>query len=226
MTKRSQVINRLRWLLLTVCVVGLLPGFGMAANASAPLPLWQRVLLGGELKSFNPQAAPPVLLNRKQFIQQAEPSFVLITPKSALRELTTDAFKAATIITLRNGNKSLLVASTVIQAGSSAKARRIAAWSSFDGLQPCRTTCDVRIEPFDVSGIPGAKGVRRFRDRVVAKESLFESYDIVYADGPFVYDIFTLGPKLGTFNKSELIAAARRQYDRVKGSGPPALAAV
>jgi hypothetical protein len=79
----------------------------------------------------------------------------------------------------------------------------------------------VRIEPFDVSGIPGAKGVRRFRDRpVVANENPFESYDIVYADGPFVYDLFTLGPKLGTLNKSELIAAARKQYDRVKGSGP------
>jgi hypothetical protein len=77
----------------------------MAANAVAPLPLWQRVLVGGDLGGFNPQAAPPILLNRRQFIQQAEPSFVLITPKSALRELTTDGFKAATITTLRAHSK-------------------------------------------------------------------------------------------------------------------------
>ena len=38
--------------------------------------------------------------------------------------------------------------------------------------------------------------------------------------GPFVYDLFVFGPKRAPSTKSDLIAAAEAQYNRVKGNAP------
>ena len=66
-------------------------------------------------------------------------------------------------------------------------------------LQPCPDSCAARIEEFDVSGVPDAKGARR----LVTAERLQEtgeegetsaSYTISFADGAFAYQVEGFGP--------------------------------
>jgi hypothetical protein len=193
-------------------------GCGSSSNSVvAGLPLWQRVVQGGELKGYDPQIQPPANLNLTQFIRQARPSFIRITDSSARNELTADGFKTATIENFPSG-AGPLVASSVLLVGSPSQAQRVVDWSSNDSLQPCPKTCNASFEAVKVSGIPGAKGAHRFN---LPGTKPFEAYNILYADGPFVYDLFELGPKPGVVKEKDLIAAAKAQYKRVKGAPLP-----
>ena len=69
-------------------------------------------------------------------------------------------------------------------------------------LQPCPGKCAMSFEKFDVSGVPDAKGVRRY----VTTERLEElqeqgepsdSYTIVFVDGPYAYNVELFGPGRG-----------------------------
>jgi len=185
----------------------------------AGLPLWQRVLQGGELSGYDPQIQPPKILDLAQFIPQAEPAFIRITDANARRELTADGFKNATIESFPNGaGDAPMVASTVILVGSHAQAQRVVNWDGKDSLQPCPKTCNASFEDVKVSGIPGARGAHRFN---LPGTKPFEAYNILYADGPFVYDLFVLGPKQGVVKEKDLIDAAKAQYKRVKGAPLP-----
>jgi hypothetical protein len=94
-----------------------------------------------------------------------------------------------------------------------------------NALQPCPESCAARIEEFDVSGVPDAKGVRR----LVTAERLQEtgeqgepsdSYTISFADGPFVYQVEGFAPP-GKISEQQIEDIAKRLRDRVAGA--PAL---
>jgi hypothetical protein len=89
-------------------------------------------------------------------------------------------------------------------------------------LQPCPGTCAARIEEFDVSGVPNAKGVQR----PVTAERLAEtgeegepsdSYTISFADGPFVYQVEGFAPP-GKITEQQIEDIAKRLRDRVAGA--------
>lgn len=211
-------MGRLFWLAVAVAgVVVIASGCGSSSSKTpvAGLPLWQRVLGSGDVPGFDAQMQAPSTLNLSQFIDDAKSSFIQITVASARKELTADGFRTATIATYPSGQKNgPLVASTVIWVGSAALAQRVVGWAANDSLQSCRNVCNAAINSFKVSGIPDARGAHRVNN---GSAKPFESYDIVYANGPFVYDLFVLGPKPGAVKQDDLIAAAKAQYKRVKG---------
>jgi hypothetical protein len=193
---------------------------GGSKGTVAGLPLWQRLIEGGELKGYDAQMQPPAMLNLAQFIRQADTSFVAATDASARKELTNDGFRQAMIEVFPGSSpKAPLVASTVIWVGSPARAQRLVDWSTNDFLQPCPGNCTAAWNPIKVSGVPGAKGA--YRHNRLAGVRPFESYDIAFADGSFVYDLFVTAHKPGTFNQHDLLNAVRAQYKRVKGAPLP-----
>jgi hypothetical protein len=91
-----------------------------------------------------------------------------------------------------------------------------------NALKPCPGSCAARIEPFDVSGVPNAKGVQR----PVTAERLQEtgeegeptdSFTITFADGPFVYQLEGFGPP-GSITEQQVEDIAKKLHDRVAGA--------
>jgi hypothetical protein len=194
------------------------------AGSVPPLALSERVFAGGELEGFTAQPGPRAPLTLDAFVEAAKDAFVRITPQGARDELTADGFVGAVIVPLTPPEKDApVVASTVVQLGSPAQARQAMAWAYADSLSPCPNVCNVVIEPFDVPGIPGAKGIRRSRPEDPAGSGPtepFESFEIEFTDGPFLYDVITLGAKPGEIQGGDIVAAARALYGRVKGRPP------
>jgi hypothetical protein len=89
-------------------------------------------------------------------------------------------------------------------------------------LQPCPGTCAARIEEFDVSGVPEAKGVRRLvtAERLEETEEEGEpsdSYTITFADGAFVYQVESFAPP-GKTSEQLVEDITNRVHDRVAGA--------
>jgi hypothetical protein len=196
-------------------------GCGSSAKKNvAGLPLWQRVLLGNELVGYDPPPQPPPLLRLGQFINQAKPAFIQITKAGAQQELQGDGFKTATIESFPgNSPTSPIIASSVLLVGSNQQAEKVVKWSIADSLRPCREACTATWKSVKISGIPGAEGA--YRHNLTPGVRPFESYNLAFADGPFVYDLFVLSPKPGTFNRNDLLKAVKAQYNRVKGAPLP-----
>ncbi len=208
--------------LATLAVAGC-GGTAQTTESRIALPLWQRVLQGGDMPGFVADKNPPVALDLPAFVDQAKESFVRITPEGAVRELTADGFRGAMITTQQLVGKKPIVASAVIQLGSSAQAEKAMAWAYTDSTSPCPDVCNVDIEPFDVPGLPGAKGVRRSRDEDTGgsgPNDPFEAFEIQFTDGPFLYDVLTLDARPGDVAKEDVIPAAKAIYKRVAGSPP------
>jgi hypothetical protein len=93
-------------------------------------------------------------------------------------------------------------------------------------LKPCPGKCATSFEKIDISGVPDAKGVRRY----VTAERLEElqepgepgdSYTIVFADGPYAYNVELFGPP-GEVSQEQLEEIVGKLRDRVEGAPPPA----
>jgi hypothetical protein len=92
-------------------------------------------------------------------------------------------------------------------------------------LKPCPGKCATSFEKIDISGVPDAKGVRRY----VTAERLEElqepgeptdSYTIVFADGPYAYNVELFGPP-GEVSQEQLEEIVGKLRDRVEGAPPP-----
>ena len=192
------------------------------ADRQPALPLSQRVLKDGEVPGFAANSSPAPL-NLDGFVKTAKDAFVRITPKGAVRELTADGFSGAMIAVQQSTKTPAVFASTVVQLGSPARAEKVLSWVYNDSTSPCPNVCTVDIETFDVPGIPGAKGIKRSRAEDTdgaGPEVPFESYEVEFADGPFLYDLITLGAKPGEVSQDAMIAAAKVLYGRVANSPP------
>jgi hypothetical protein len=93
-----------------------------------------------------------------------------------------------------------------------------------ESLKPCPGDCAMQFEEFDVSGVPDAEGTRAF----TTKESLeatggegvpSDSYTIVFADGPFVYEVDGFADP-GEISKKQIEEIAQKVHDRVEGAPP------
>jgi hypothetical protein len=92
-------------------------------------------------------------------------------------------------------------------------------------LKPCPGKCATSFEKIDISRVPDAKGVRRY----VTAERLEElqepgeptdSYTIVFADGPYAYNVELFGPP-GEVSQEQLEEIVGKLRDRVEGAPPP-----
>ena len=110
----------------------------------------------------------------------------------------------------------------VVQFDSQDGARTAVDLLHENALQPCPGTCAARIEEFDVSGVPDAKGVQR----LVTAERLEEtgeqgepsdSYTISFADGAFVYQVEGFAPP-GTISEQQIEDITNKVHDRVAGA--------
>jgi hypothetical protein len=92
-------------------------------------------------------------------------------------------------------------------------------------LKPCPGQCAARIEEFDVSGVPDAKGSRHFTSAKALEETGGEgepsdAYLIVFAEGPFVYQVEGFAPP-GKISKKQIEEIAKKVHDRVEGAPAP-----
>jgi hypothetical protein len=96
-------------------------------------------------------------------------------------------------------------------------------------LKPCPGQCAARIEEFDVSGVPDAEGSRHLTAAEALKETGGEgepsdAYTIVFADGPFTYEVQGSADP-GEISKKQIEEIAQKVHDRVKGAPPRGTAA-
>lgn len=110
----------------------------------------------------------------------------------------------------------------VVQLDSQDGARAAVDLLQENALQPCPGSCAARIEEFDVSGVPDAKGVQR----LVTAERLEEtgeegepsdSYTISFADGTFAYQVEGFAPP-GEISEQQIEDIAEKVHDRVAGA--------
>lgn len=118
------------------------------------------------------------------------------------------------------------ISSSAIQLESEEGAASALEWAHADSLKPCPRTCAVKISEFDVRGIPGAQGVRRSASaediEAVGREDdvPFDSYQVLFTDGPFVYTVDAHGPP-GSVTEEQAVEIATALHDRVEGAPPP-----
>jgi hypothetical protein len=112
--------------------------------------------------------------------------------------------------------------SLVVQLDSADGAKDMADFFHTDQLRPCPESCATSVSEFDVSGIPGATGVRRLatEDAIKAagtsEQRPYDSYAIFFSDGVFAYNIDFGGPP-GTTSEDKAKEIAENLYDRVTG---------
>lgn len=91
--------------------------------------------------------------------------------------------------------------------------------------KPCPGDCATRIEEFDESAVPNARGIRHLTTAQSLKETGGEgepsdAYTVVFADGPFTYEVQgSANP--GEISKQQIEEIAKRVHDRVAGAPPP-----
>ena len=113
-----------------------------------------------------------------------------------------------------------------MQFGSDAGATDAVDLLHADGLEPCPETCAFAITEFDVDGIPNARGVQRIATQealdAVGDTDRFPhaEYKILFADGPFSYDLTLFGPP-DEVSEQQAEEIAAKLYDRVAGAPPP-----
>ena len=148
-----------------------------------------------------------------------------------LRDVFTEAGFEAAIIDARffgetHTPDALHVFSSAVQLQSEEGAESALEWFAADSMKPCPHTCAVRISEFDVDDIPDARGVHRSQSAEdieavgTAEDVPFDSYEILFADGPFVYRIAVSGPP-GSVTEAQAKDIAGALYERVAGAPPP-----
>ena len=112
--------------------------------------------------------------------------------------------------------------SLVVQLDSPDGAKEMADFFHTDSLRPCPESCAFSVSEFNVDGIPGATGVRRYASEEAVKTAgtsenrPYDSYAIFFADGDFAYSIDLGGPP-GTTSEDKAVEIAQNLYDRVHG---------
>lgn len=93
-----------------------------------------------------------------------------------------------------------------------------------ESLKPCPGECSMQFEEFDVSGVPDAEGTRSFTTQEALEATGGEdvpsdSYTIVFADGPFVYEVEGFADP-GEISKKQIEEIAQKVHDRIEGAPP------
>jgi hypothetical protein len=116
------------------------------------------------------------------------------------------------------------VARLVMQFASEEGAADMADLLHEDGLEPCPGICAVDISEFEVNDIPDAQGVQRITTaedlEATGEEGVpFAAYKIIFADGPFAYEVDMFGPP-DKVSQEQAEEIAKNLYERIEGSPP------
>jgi hypothetical protein len=206
--------------LAALCLGGLATQAATAAGSAAPLPIWQRMLLGGDYAGYTPQKAPPPIGTLASAAKAAQGFFDDLKPGQASAAFRRDGFRESESENLTGPKKNYGAFSGVLQLATSADAARTESFFDFHSLQPCPHSCTVAIMQLQVPGIPGALGTERIRhvaDSAKPGDQPFELDEVFFTSGTFSYILLSSGPP-DKVDHGQFLAAAKRLYERVKGA--------
>ena len=216
-------------LLSAVLVLGLAAcgGGSDEATSTGPLALAQRVVTEEDAPGSKPDPVEKrqTAADEQEFIEKMGDAFVNPSEEDR-KSLQTVGFVQAINDTRYFGEThsrdDAHTFSLVVQLDSPDGATEMTDFFHTDSLRPCPESCAFSVSEFDVDGIPGATGVRRFASEEAVKtagtsdERPYDSYAIFFADGDFAYNIDYGGPP-GTTSEDKAVEIAQNLYDRVHG---------
>jgi hypothetical protein len=222
----------LKGLVLLLCAVGVLclaacGGGNSEATSTGPLTLDQRVVTEEDAPGSKPDPVETrqTASDEQEFSDRMGDAFVNPTDEEKAR-LGTIGFVEAIRDTRYFGDvhskDDLHTFSLVVQLDSPDGAKEMADFFHTDGVRPCPESCAFSVTEFDVDGIPGATGVRRYASEEdiqaagTGEDRPYDSYAIQFADGDFAYRIDLGGPP-GKPSEDQAVEIAKALYDRVHG---------
>jgi len=222
----------LKGLVLLLCAVGVLclaacGGGNGEATSTGPLTLDQRVVTEEDAPGSKPDPVETrqTASDEQEFSDRMGDAFINPTDEEKAR-LGTIGFVGAIRDTRYFGDvhskDDLHTFSLVVQLDSPDGAKEMADFFHTDGVRPCPESCAFSVTEFDVDGIPGATGVRRYASEEdiqaagTGENRPYDSYAIQFADGDFAYRIDLGGPP-GKPSEDKAVEIAKALYDRVHG---------
>ena len=222
-------MKRLGILLSAVLVLGLAAcgGGSGEATSTGPLALDQRVVTEEDAPDSKPDPVEKrqTAADEQEFSDKMGDAFINPTEQET-KDLQTVGFVQAIRDTRYFGDThsrdDAHTFSLVVQLDSPDGAKEMADFFHTDSLRPCPESCAFSVSEFNVDGIPGATGVRRYASEEAVKTAgtsenrPYDSYAVFFADGDFAYDIDLGGPP-GTTSEDKAVEIAQNLYDRVHG---------
>jgi len=222
-------LKRLGILLSAVLVLGLAAcgGGSGEATSTGPLALDQRVVTEEDAPDSKPDPVEKrqTAADEQEFSDKMGDAFINPTEQEK-KDLQTVGFVQAIRDTRYFGDThskdDAHTFSLVVQLDSPDGAKEMADFFHTDSLRPCPESCAFSVSEFNVDGIPGATGVRRYASEEAVKTAgtsenrPYDSYAVFFADGDFAYDIDLGGPP-GTTSEDKAVEIAQNLYDRVHG---------
>jgi hypothetical protein len=107
-----------------------------------------------------------------------------------------------------------------IELDSEDGAASVLDWVEADSMKPCPRSCATRVSPFDVGGIPDARGVHRVATAEdieaagTADEHPHESYWVGFTVGSIVYTVDLMGPP-GSVSEEQAQSIVSAFHDRL-----------
>jgi hypothetical protein len=223
-------LKRLLLALAAIAILGLTACGGSSSSsgtATGPLKLDDRVPNEADAPGSKPDPveARQTAINIREFDEKMGDAFINPTDQEKKDFQTVDFVQAihdTRYYGAVHSKDDPHIFSLVVQFGSIASAKEMADFFHTDGLRPCPRSCATSVSEFDVSGIPGATGVRRLttEDAIKAagtsEDHPYDSYAIFFSDGVFAYNIVLGGPP-GTTSEDKAKEIAGNLYDRVQG---------
>ena len=197
------------------------------ATSTGPLALDQRVVTEEDAPDSKPDPVEKrqTAADEQEFADKMGDAFVNPS-KQETADLQTIGFVQAIRDTRYFGEQhsrdDAHTFSLVIQLDSPDGAKELADFFHTDSLRPCPESCAFSVSEFEVDGIPGATGVRRYASEEAVQtagtsdERPYDSYAVFFADGDFAYHIDLGGPP-GTTSEDKAVEIAQNLYDRVHG---------
>lgn len=197
------------------------------ATSTGPLALDQRVVTEEDAPGSKPDPVEKrqTAADEDEFVEKMGDAFINPTEQET-EDLQNVGFVQAIRDTRYFGDVHSKDAahtfSLVVQFDSPDSAKEMADFFHTDSLRPCPESCAFSVSEFDVDGIPGATGVRRYASEEAVQAAGTseniprDSYAIFFADGDFAYDIDLGGPP-GTTSEEKAVEIAQKLYDRVHG---------
>jgi hypothetical protein len=195
------------------------------ATSTGPLALDQRVVTEEDAPDSKPDPVEKrqTAADEDEFADKMGDAFINPTEQET-EDLQTVGFVQAIRDTRYFGDvhsrDDVHTFSLVVQFDSPDSAKKMADFFHTDSLRPCPESCAFSVSEFDVDGIPGATGVRRYASEEAVQAAGTsenrpqDSYAIFFADGDFAYDIDLSGPP-GTTSEDKAVEIAQKLYDRV-----------
>jgi hypothetical protein len=226
----------LKGLVLLLCAAAVLGmtacgGSSSQATSTGPLTIVQRVPNEDDAPGSKPDPVETTQTASTQleFVQKMGDNFVNPTNQEKQEFLHSDFVQAIRATryfppspSAPHSRDDAHVFTMVLQFETPASAKRMADLFHTDGLRPCPQSCAFSVTEFDVGGIPGATGVRRYATAAdiqaagTSDERPYDAYDIFFADGDFAYHVRLGGPP-GTTSEDKAKEIAQNLYDRVEG---------